>query len=78
MNATLSRDAHLEHLIEQRTCGRMHRVCVERAEHRVVLHGTAPTYYVVQQAVAAVMNELACCSPGQHDTVELDVKVGQN
>ncbi|MGE3803192.1 MAG: hypothetical protein AB7K24_00810 [Gemmataceae bacterium] len=77
MNAAIARDSHLEQVIEQRTWGRMHHVCVERSSNRVVLHGTAPTYYVVQQAVAAVMCELEHSAPGSHDTIELDVAVGR-
>lgn len=71
-----SRDVRLEQLIEQRTCGRMHRIRVDRTEEGVVLHGKAPCYYVVQQAVSAVLSQIEARQPGER--LELDVTVDSN
>ncbi len=72
---TLSaQERHLECLIIRRTGGRVHCLCVENLDGRVVVRGRSDSYYVKQLAIAAVMEacEAAARSP---EEVELDIEV---
>jgi hypothetical protein len=61
----------LEHHIIRRTWGRIHRLGVELAEGRVIVHGCTSTYYAKQLALVAVREVLDVIP------VELDIQVGK-
>jgi hypothetical protein len=62
----------VERQIRNRTWGRIRRLHVEWKGNRVVVQGSAPTYYVKQLALQAV-RELDREVP-----VDLDIEVGEN
>jgi 3-oxoacyl-[acyl-carrier-protein] synthase III len=68
--------AVVEHWIEQRTGGRVHRLHVEIAEKdRVIVHGTAGSHHVRQLALAAALDALQANDGASHQ-VDLDICVG--
>jgi len=60
----------LERRLIQRTWGRIRRLRVEVNEDRVVVHGSTPSYYVKQLALAAILDTLGATP------VEEDLEVG--
>jgi hypothetical protein len=49
----------LERQIVQRTWGRLHQLAVEQIEGRLIVRGCAPSYYVKQLTIQAVLETLA-------------------
>ncbi len=60
----------LRQRIQERTCGRLWWHWVELRGDQVIVHGSSPSYYVVQLALAAV-REMLPLQP-----VDLDIQVG--
>lgn len=65
----------LERWIELRTGGRIHRLRVEGADGRFLVHGHTGSYYVRQLAVAAVMDVLDSRLSDRLKSVAIDIQV---
>ena len=68
------RNPVLERLIDQRTFGRVRGLRVNQTDSRVIVHGQAHSYYVVQLVVAAIQAGLDQARSGS-PKVELDIQV---
>jgi hypothetical protein len=62
----------VEQQISQRTWGRVHRLHVEMANGRLIVHGNASSYYAKQLALEGAMDALGLTDA---TTVELDIHV---
>jgi hypothetical protein len=63
----------LERQIAQRTWGRIRQLHVDATPDRVVVTGSAPSYYLKQLALLAVKEVLAAVTV--HPTVTLDIQI---
>lgn len=79
MNVTLLRSsdpferaARIRSQIMRKTSGRVRQLSVETASDRIVVRGLAPSYYVKQLALHAVLEALAGSPAGE---LVLDVEV---
>lgn len=72
-NGTAELARTIESQIDLRTWRRIHRLRVDVAEDRVVVHGRAASHYIKQLALVAVLEVLG--SPSLAET-ELDIQVG--
>lgn len=68
-------DYLLERSIDCRTGGRVHQLCVEESDGRTIIHGLADSYYVVQLAIAALLEALQTTRKGDVGEIELDMRV---
>jgi hypothetical protein len=65
----------VERQIVQRTWGRIHRLAVELADDRVIVHGLTSTYYTKQLALQAALDAIG--SSGATE-VDLDIEVNSS
>lgn len=65
----------IERQIVQRTWGRIHRLEVEVADDRVVIHGLTSSYYSKQLALEAALDAIGANGAAK---VELDIEVNAN
>ncbi len=63
----------IEHQIVQRTWGRVQALEVEVTDNRVVVRGRAPSYYVEQLALQAVLDVIESAGAMR---IELNIQVG--
>lgn len=75
LNAQTNTDGNyfLERRIDRRTGSRVHNLCVEAVDDRIVVHGFADSYYAVQLAIAAIQE--ATQTDGNAQPIELDIQV---
>jgi hypothetical protein len=66
-------DQAIRHRIVQRTGGRIHRLEVEVIGDKVVVRGSAPSYYLKQLALRGVLDVLGSAGAA---CIELNVEVG--
>ncbi len=70
-------DECLAQWITNRTAGRINELSVERRDGRIVIRGSARSYYVRQLAQAAVNEVLNVCDPLALGSVEYKIDVAQ-
>jgi hypothetical protein len=66
-------EQRIENQIVQRTWGRIHRLQVELADDRIVVHGQTSSYYAKQLALEGVLDVIGSTAP---TSVDLDIQVG--
>jgi hypothetical protein len=66
----------IERQIVRRTWGQIHSLRVDATAERVVVAGSAPSYYLKQLAVAAVSESLAAAS--LFPVVDVDIQVASS